>query len=86
MKAKMSDIAKKAGVSIAAVSLVLNGKPGVSEKTRKKIFKIIKESDYVPLRQKRESTRVIANVNLIIISDQHGVVNEIYQKNPFLIH
>lgn len=83
MKAKMSDIAKKAGVSIAAVSLVLNGKPGVSEKTRKKIFKIIKESDYVPLRQKRESTRVIANVNLIIISDQHGVVNEIYQKNPF---
>ena len=34
MKIKMSDIAKKAGVSIAAVSLVLNGKPGVSEKTR----------------------------------------------------
>lgn len=36
MKAK--DIAKKLGISPAAVSLALNGKPGVSEKTRKLVI------------------------------------------------
>ena len=46
MELKMSDIAKMAGVSKAAVSFALNGKPGVSEETRKKIFKVIKEQGY----------------------------------------
>ena len=44
----MSDIARLAGVSKAAVSFALNGKPGVSEETRKKIFQVIKEQGYEP--------------------------------------
>ena len=35
MELKMSDIAKMAGVSKAAVSFALNGKPGVSRNTEK---------------------------------------------------
>lgn len=42
------DISKKAGVSIATVSRVLNGNEKVSEKTRQKILEIIKESGYKP--------------------------------------
>ena len=49
MELKMSDIAKMAGVSKAAVSFALNGKPGVSKETRKKIFKVIKEQGQLSL-------------------------------------
>ena len=37
------DISKKAGVSIATVSRVLNGSTKVKESTRKKIMDIIKD-------------------------------------------
>jgi DNA-binding LacI/PurR family transcriptional regulator len=42
------DISKKAGVSIATVSRVLNNSPSVSTKTRNKILSIIEESGYMP--------------------------------------
>ncbi|MGM0508987.1 MAG: LacI family DNA-binding transcriptional regulator [Fusobacteriota bacterium] len=44
----IKDIAKLADVSTATVSRVINEKPGVKEKVRKKVKKIIKENDYVP--------------------------------------
>ncbi|MBN1838343.1 MAG: LacI family DNA-binding transcriptional regulator [Spirochaetales bacterium] len=43
MKIRIKDIARRANVSIATVSLVLNGKPGVSQPTRQKILKIARE-------------------------------------------
>lgn len=42
------DIASKAGVSIATVSRVLNGKGNVSEKTKEHVLKIIEEMGYTP--------------------------------------
>jgi len=42
------DIAKLAGVSIATVSRVINGKENVSEKTRRKVERIIEEIGYTP--------------------------------------
>lgn len=42
------DISKKAGVSIATVSRVMNGSANVSEKTRQKILAIMDENDYTP--------------------------------------
>lgn len=42
------DISKKAGVSIATVSRVMNGSSNVSEKTRQKILAIMAENDYTP--------------------------------------
>ena len=42
------DISKKAGVSIATVSRVMNGNARVSEKTRQKILAIMAENDYTP--------------------------------------
>lgn len=42
------DISKKAGVSIATVSRVLNGSENVSEKTRKKVLAVMKETGYTP--------------------------------------
>ena len=42
------DISKKAGVSIATVSRVINGSGKVSEKTRKKVLAVVEESGYTP--------------------------------------
>lgn len=47
-KMTVKDIAKRAGVSVTAVSFVLNNKPGVSDATRKKVQKIIAETDFKP--------------------------------------
>lgn len=42
------DISKKAGVSIATVSRVLNGSTNVKPETRKKVMDIIDQYDYTP--------------------------------------
>lgn len=84
MTLKMSDIAEMAGVSKAAVSFALNGKPGISESTRKKIFKIIKEQDYEPLRKhKKGGVRKLASISLVIIKDRVGMMNRNYASLPF---
>jgi DNA-binding LacI/PurR family transcriptional regulator len=48
MRITISDIAKLANVSKSAVSIVLNNRTGVSEKTRKKILCTIKKHKYYP--------------------------------------
>jgi LacI family transcriptional regulator/LacI family asc operon transcriptional repressor len=42
------DVSKKAGVSIATVSRVLNGNANVSEKTKQKVLAVIEEIGYTP--------------------------------------
>lgn len=42
------DISKRAGVSIATVSRVINGNEKVSEKTRQKVLAVMEETGYVP--------------------------------------
>ena len=42
------DVAKKAGVSMATVSRVVNGNPNVKPGTRKKVMEVIGELDYRP--------------------------------------
>lgn len=44
----LKDVASSAGVSLATVSYVLNGKKQISEKTRQRVFKAIEELDYIP--------------------------------------
>ena len=48
MSMTIYDISKKAGVSIATVSRVLNGNANVSPQTRKKVNDIIEKYDYTP--------------------------------------
>lgn len=84
MKLKISDIAEKAGVSKAAVSFALNGKAGVSEKTRKHIFKVIEEIGYEPLRKhKKGGVRKLTSISLVIIKTTTGLMNRSYASLPF---
>ncbi|NOY08514.1 MAG: LacI family transcriptional regulator [Spirochaetes bacterium] len=48
MKPTISDVAKKAGVSIATVSRILNRLPGYTEETRKAVLNVIREIGYKP--------------------------------------
>ena len=48
MRIKLSDIAKKAGVSVSTVSRTLNKPEKVSQSTRLRVLKVINELDYRP--------------------------------------
>lgn len=48
-KTTISDIAKKADISVTAVSLVLSNRPNrISKKTKQKIYDAVKELNYIP--------------------------------------
>src|SRR5918994_7821858 len=49
----ISDIAERAGVSKGAVSYALNGRPGVSDRTRERILEIARELGWYPNRAAR---------------------------------
>jgi len=63
MKIKISDIARKANVSNATVSLVLNNKTGVSSTKRRKVLEIAKELGY---RMSKPETNISYNSKGII--------------------
>ncbi|WP_319204399.1 LacI family DNA-binding transcriptional regulator [uncultured Ilyobacter sp.] len=66
---KMSDIAEKAGVSIATVSRVINEDKNVKDSTREKILKIIEECDYTPSAIARNLSRKDNNTIGVVVPD-----------------
>ncbi len=76
--ASMNDIAKRAGVSIATVSRVLNNKVNVNEATRARILKAIKELKYQPSRvaKRLRSKSVSSNLIGVLVPDI---------QNPFYV-
>jgi LacI family transcriptional regulator len=48
MPVTLKDIAERAGVTSATVSMVINNKPNISDATRKKVLKIARELHYYP--------------------------------------
>lgn len=76
MKIKAADIARNLNLSKATVSLVLNNKPGVSEKTRQRIFDYIKEVTYGETTDENDNqeSRKIIKV-LFIDNNLHSAKN-----------
>lgn len=73
MKVRLSDIAARAEVSLSAVSLALQGKPGVSAETAEKVKRIAKDIGYsVP--QKRE--RASAFIQFVKIVKHGNILNQ----------
>lgn len=65
--ARISDVAKKAGVSVASVSRALSGLPGVSESTRIRVEAAVKALDYRPdLAARRLRSRRTNKLGLIV--------------------
>ncbi len=76
--ASMDDVAKRAGVSIATVSRVLNNNGKVNDATRARILKAIKELKYQPSRvaKRLRSKSVSGNLVGVLIPDI---------QNPFYV-
>lgn len=79
---KIEDIAQLANVSKSAVSLAINGKPGVSNETREKILAIAKEYNYKPLRSTSNRTNNKSTIRFII-SKSPDLITEHYYNLPF---
>ena len=60
--ASINDVAKRAEVAKSTVSLVLNNSGYVSEKTREKVEKAIKELDYMPSQLARNLSKMRTNL------------------------
>lgn len=71
----IKDIAKLAGVGVTTVSRVLNNNPCVSEETREKIQRIIRENGYIPNNSARNLKRIQSNTIGIIIK---GITNPFF--------
>lgn len=78
MKYKAKDIAKEVGVSAAAVSLVLNNKPGVGKKKRKEIIdKIIElKCEYLLEDANIDPPNNIDDVGFIIYKRMGKIIDE----------
>jgi LacI family transcriptional regulator len=82
MAPKIIDIAKKANVSPAAVSLALNNKPGVSSEVRQHIINIAVEMGYKSAAHNPYIVNSDITVKLLKIAKHGRIVNE--RHNAFI--
>ena len=61
------DIAKKAGVSIATVSRVMNNSDGIADKTREKVLKVADDLGYYPQAYAQGLARKKKNVIMVVV-------------------
>jgi LacI family transcriptional regulator len=88
---KLSDVAEKAGVSIATASLVFNNRPGVNEKTRKKVLSAAADLGYVPnniarsLAMNRSQTigLIVTDIENPFFGSLTRYIDECTRKNKF---
>ncbi|WP_427052551.1 LacI family DNA-binding transcriptional regulator [Paenibacillus sp. TC-CSREp1] len=66
---KIDDVARQAGVSVTTVSRVLNNRGYISEETREKVYRVMKELDYQPNEMARALFRRKSNMIGLIIPD-----------------
>jgi LacI family transcriptional regulator len=80
-KTRIKDIAKLAGVSIGTVDRVLHDRGEVSEKTRVKVEKILKETNYSPnvMAQVLKSKK---RFHLVSLLPEPTEINSFWQKHP----
>lgn len=69
MAVTIDDIARKAGVSLATVSRVINDFPSVSDKSKQKVESAIKELNYIPSAYARGLSRNQSNIIGVIVPE-----------------
>ena len=86
----LADVAEAVNVSMMTVSRVVNNKPGVGDKTRKKILSLVEEMGYIPNSLARglvtQETKTIGlivpdNTNPFFAQIARGVEDEAYEQD-----
>ena len=94
MKVTITEVAKRANVSVATVSRVMNGNYPVKEETKKAVQKAIKDLNYIPNMQAKELTKKISNTigivspsinNMFFPEVINGIQNELKNSNYSII-
>lgn len=81
MSITIKDVAKKAGVSPATVSFVLNKREGISKKTIKKVETAIRELNYYPTRSARSLiTHKTMNLGFILSEKHFSIADPFYTR------
>lgn len=81
MPITIKDVAKKANVSPATVSLVINKNKRISEETRARVLKAIKELNYYPSRSARGLvSKQSGNIGFILTDDHFSRSEPFYTK------
>ncbi len=75
MRLKNKDIAKMLGISATAVSLAINGRPGVSDETRRKVLELVAQSDLAAYEKARVQTESRGSVAFVIHKASGTVIN-----------
>jgi LacI family fructose operon transcriptional repressor len=76
--ARIKEVAKQAGVSVASVSRVLAGHSGVSEATRQQVLEAVKALDYRPdLAARRLRSRCTDTIGLIVSDIRNPFFTEV---------
>lgn len=89
------DVARKAGVAVSTVSRVLNGRPDVSEETRRKVMDVVEQFGFVQNRNARnlKNTKPVFAA-IIVRGRRNAFLNDVAtqmiecsqeHKTPFLI-
>ncbi|MEX1377245.1 MAG: LacI family DNA-binding transcriptional regulator [Eubacteriales bacterium] len=89
--ATIVDVAERAGVSIATVSRIMNNRGPISDKTRKKVYKAMKELDYKPNEiaralQKKKSQiigLIVPVIDYAFFSRLTDAIEETCQQNGY---
>lgn len=87
MRTTIKDIAERAGVSIATVSLILNKKDrNFAPATREKVLKVVKESNYIPNQVASSMiTKKTKTIGIIIPDIQNPFFSEIIKHVEYEI-
>ena len=77
-KITLKDIAARTGVSVSAVSLALNHRPGISDATRELVLREAEQAGY-PVKKQRRSRSGVREIMLLYYSnDQEGPNDAIF--------
>lgn len=76
MRLKNKDIAQMLGISVTAVSLAINGKPGVSDDTRRKVLALVADSNQRALEGAMAKVEKAGSVAFVVHKAHGAVINE----------
>jgi LacI family transcriptional regulator len=77
----IKDVARKAGLSLSTVSLVLNKRQNVSDETRRKVLEVINELGYHPQRSARGlASSLSGNIGFVLTDDHFTQAEPFYTK------
>ena len=79
--ATLKDVAKASGLTVGTVSRVLNNRGYISDKTREKVYQVMKELNYQPNETARALSKQKSNtIGVILPSIEHPYFSKVLSR------